>query len=187
MHSVTVEIYLNVYSFRHELERFTIEEERDNWLAVKGRFNERYIIKEFSDYGILIYPVNNLERDILSSFSQQLPSIGKLKEVLYMPERWIDRLDLKITESSIEVASLNLEYITGLDIINSLISNNGFEYFELDDNSISIRIRITRPLNSVSLDGYIRLIYHSLRLYYNVKRAQEDIATKITLDYIKRI
>ncbi|QGA53380.1 hypothetical protein GFS03_01670 [Sulfolobus sp. E5-1-F] len=187
MQSTSVEIYLNIYSFRHELEHFTIDEKRDEWLIVKDRANEKYILKEFSDYGILIYPIHDLKDDILSSFSFQLSSISKLKEVLYTPEKWIDRLDLRINDNSIEVTSLVLDYLTGIDIINSLISSYGFQYAQLDDSSLIIKIRISRPLNHTSLDSYIRAIYDMLKLYYNVKNAQEEIASKITLNYIKSI
>jgi len=45
MQSTSVEIYLNIYSFRHELEHFTIEEERDEWSIVKDKANEKYISK----------------------------------------------------------------------------------------------------------------------------------------------
>jgi hypothetical protein len=187
MQSTSVEIYLNIYSFRHELEHFTIEEERDEWSIVKDKANEKYIVKEFADYGILIYPVYDLKDDILSSFFIQLPSVGKLKEILYTPEKWIDRLDLRINDNSIEVTSLILDYLTGIDIINSLISSFGFQYAQLDDNSLIIKIRISRPLNRTLLDSHIRAIYHMLKLYYSVKKAQEEIASKVTLSYIKSI
>ena len=94
---------------------------------------------------------------------------------------------IRDSDNSIEVTSLILDYLTGIDIINSLISSFGFQYAQLDDNSLIIKIRISRPLNRTLLDSHIRAIYHMLKLYYSVKKAQEEIASKVTLSYIKSI
>ncbi|TRM88868.1 hypothetical protein DJ521_01020 [Sulfolobus sp. E3] len=172
-----VEIYLNIYSFREVISRFLIEDKKDNWITMReNNSKELYLAEEFNgDYGLIIYPYKDIEDDIKEAFSHYLYSVNKLKEVLYASERWRDSIDIKIEGNKIvTMPSLDLDLITGVDLINSVVSNKGFIYKVLDD-SLVIEIEIKRPLIYTSLNDYIKLLYYALKLYYDVKRTQEDI------------
>ncbi|MEM0263897.1 MAG: hypothetical protein QXQ01_06055, partial [Saccharolobus sp.] len=96
---VNVEIYLNTKSFRQELSKFMIEDEKDGWILARDISSETYLAREFKEnYAILLYPRENIEEDLIRSFSNDIPAILKLKEVIYLPERWNDRIDLKIDQ-----------------------------------------------------------------------------------------
>ncbi|MDT7861544.1 MAG: hypothetical protein RRA45_04970 [Saccharolobus sp.] len=185
---VNVEVYLNVRSLKESLRNFTVEDEVNGWTIVKNKNNEKYIVRDFDEsYSILIY-VEGLEDDIFQAFSNELSSIKKLKEVLYVPERWNDRIDLKIESNKLMTTpSLDLECITGIELLNSIIKSKGFRYEKIDECLVIIEIEITRPLSSILLDGYINLLYHSLKMYYKIKKAQEDVLLKTALEYMKSI
>jgi hypothetical protein len=179
---VNVEIYLNTKSFRQELSKFIIEDEKDGWILARDMSNETYLAREFKEnYAILLYPRENIEEDLIRSFSNEVPAILKLKEVIYLPERWNDRIDLKIDQSKLETtSSLNLDCITGLDLINSLVKE--FRFKQVED-VIVIELEIKRPLSTDLLNHYIINLYNALKIYYKIKKAQEEIITKLILDY----
>ncbi len=184
-----VEIYLNIYSFREVLSKFLIEDKKDNWITMReNNSKELYLAEEFSgDYGLIMYPYKSVEDDIKEAFSHYLDSVHKLKEVLYASERWRDSIDIKIEDNKIvTMPSLDLDLITGIDLINSVVSNKGFIY-KVTDDSLIIEIEVKRPLTYTSLNNYIKLLYYALKLYYDVRRTQEDVALKKALDYTKNI
>ncbi|MEM0264366.1 MAG: hypothetical protein QXQ01_08495, partial [Saccharolobus sp.] len=70
--------------------------------------------------------------------------------------------------------------ITGLDLINSLVKE--FRFKQVED-VIVIELEIKRPLSNDLLNHYIINLYNALKIYYKIKKAQEEIITKLILDY----
>ncbi|AEB95371.1 MAG: hypothetical protein QXR57_04475 [Metallosphaera sp.] len=180
---VRVEIHLNPFSFRETISRYRIESE-DSWVKLVGKEGE-YLAKEFDSYAVLVYPIYLIPTELIRSLSYRIPSIDRLREVLMKPYHWRDFVTFRVREGFIMSSDLELNVFLGMDLVNDVLVTTGLEFINLEDK-LEIACRL-QDFGSGSLDKAFRRISLGLSLYFELKRSQEDVALKLSREFLSKI
>ncbi|MCY0849371.1 hypothetical protein [Sulfuracidifex metallicus] len=177
--NITIEIYFNPYAFHESITKYQIENDGD-WIKTKNG----YMMREFGNYAILIYPILSQDNDIVMSLSEKLDNLDRFRESLMKPGNFKDSITLHVTENEITTSlDLDLQEIVGLSLVNDVISQKGVLFKENEDLTY-VSVSIKRPLTSNSLSEYFSKIAYALKLYYKIREEQEDIALKTSLQFV---
>ncbi len=176
----TLEIYFNPYAFHESISKYQIESEGD-WSKTKNG----YMMREFPNYALLIYPILPEDNDLVLSLSEKIENLDRFREILMRPGRFKDSITLHIDSEEISTSSeLELEELVGVSLVNDVISQKGIMFKE-KDNLLSLIVKIERPLTNAKMNEYLSKIASGLRLYFKIKEDQEDVALKTSLSFLQ--
>ncbi len=177
---ITLEIYFNPYAFHETITRYQVESEGD-WTKTKNG----YMMKEFGNYAIILYPILPEDSDLIISLSQKIENLDRFRETLMKPGSFKDSITIHIQSDELTTSpELDLEELVGLSLVNDVLSQKGIVFKEKDD-LILVSIKIERPLTSSKLSEYLSKLAIALKLYYKIKEEQEDVALKTSLSFLQ--
>jgi hypothetical protein len=175
------EIFLNPLALKDVLNRFRVVDYSMGWTVVE-EFN-RYYVKEFDSYGVLLD--YSSDPDVVDSFSSFLRSVDRIRYYLMKPGFFSESLSVIIRDDELTtLPSLQLEWFPGQDLVNSLLRPAGLEIRRDEDGYSIIVVKIGRPLSPEELDRALDKLGLGLSLYQRIREAQEDVALKVTKDFL---